>query len=116
LDPSQDPQLFIGSKEAKEELQQQSKPTIRNSPRIKGVHSVVFQIDQVGPSLDRDLNHDENLSFRCRHGNLELECQIFSINFYSLTHSFIVELSIIFPHFSVEYALMCFILSIYTRN
>jgi CRP-like cAMP-binding protein len=63
LDRSQDPHLFIGSKDAKEGLQQQSKSIPKNSARIKGVHSVVFQIDQVGPSLDQDLEHHENLSF-----------------------------------------------------
>jgi hypothetical protein len=62
-DRYEDPLLFIGSQETKEGLQQQSNSTIKNSARIKGAHSVVFQIDQVGPSLDRDLEHDENLSF-----------------------------------------------------
>ena len=59
----QDPHLFIGSKIANEGLQSHSKSTTKNSARIKGAHSVVFQLDQDGPSLDRDLEHDQNLSF-----------------------------------------------------
>lgn len=54
---------LIGSKADQETLQPQSNPIIKSSARGKGVHSVVFQVDQVGPSLDRDLEHDENLSF-----------------------------------------------------
>lgn len=50
--------LFIGSKVAKETLQSNSNSTIKNLAR----HSVFFLADQVGPSLDRDLKHDENFS------------------------------------------------------
>lgn len=60
LDAAQDTDLFIDSKISKQTL---SSPAIKNSSRVKGVHSVLFQMDQVGPSLDRDLEYDELLSF-----------------------------------------------------
>jgi hypothetical protein len=57
-DHVQPPDFFVGRKVAKESLQLSS-AAIKSSVR----HSVALHGDQVGPSLDRDLEHDENLNF-----------------------------------------------------
>lgn len=61
LDRTHSSDLFIGSKDAREARELQLNGAIKNPARIKGAvtHTVGFQIDQVGPPLDRDLGRDD---------------------------------------------------------